>query len=375
MSWGFSDKGFLPKPFDVIAQEIKDDWQSSIKPQLSFAPLSVADQIVSIFAVQVRKLWELEAASWANLDPDAASGRALKILCSYTGTIPLEAKASTVKAEVELAPNSSLPKGSVASVRGNPRARFRTLTDIKNETSANAIILVDMQAQAVGPIDAPVGELTIIETPVAGWLSVKNPAPAMLGRALEGDAQLRERRVKELRAPGFCNYEALRSKLLALPGVRAALIFNDDANHHYEVVVLGGEDEDIAQVIWENKTPGIPTKGEHAIRVRCSQKLDHVVRFSRPEVVPFDMNIQVVVRELFFSDQIDALKQSIVDFASKDLALGEQVVPSRFYAPIFHNSNIVDVKRLDMTSKTLTDRQWAEFAVSRIEIQQTVERK
>ena len=24
--WGFTNKGFLPKPFDVIAQEIKDDW-------------------------------------------------------------------------------------------------------------------------------------------------------------------------------------------------------------------------------------------------------------------------------------------------------------------------------------------------------------
>src|SRR3989338_5902489 len=112
--WGFSDQGFVPKPFDVIEQEIKDDWQRSIKATLRFSPLSLADQIVSVFAVQVRRLWELEAASWANLDPDAASGRALKILCSYTGTIALEPKASTVQAEVELDANVRLPKDSIA---------------------------------------------------------------------------------------------------------------------------------------------------------------------------------------------------------------------------------------------------------------------
>ena len=371
--WGFTNNGFLPKPFEVIAQEIKDDWQNAIKPKLSFAPFSVADQIVSVFAAQVRRLWELEAASWTNLDPDSASGRALKILCSYTGTIPLDAKASTVKAEVELGPNARLPKDSIASVKGDPRARFRTLHEVENKTSATATLTVEMAATELGPIDAPANELSIIETPVAGWLSICNPKPALIGRAPESDERLRERRVKELRAPGFCNYEALRSKLLSLAGVRAALIFNDDDAHHFEVVVLGGDDQEIGQTIWDNKPPGIPTSGSEAITVLCSQRIKYIVRFSRPEVLPFSMDIEIVTREAMTLEQIHALKQSIVDFANKDITLGDQVVASRFYAPLFHLPSIVDVKRLTVTDRLISSRQWAEFAVSRINIRATAE--
>jgi uncharacterized phage protein gp47/JayE len=373
LKWGFTDKGFLPKPFEVIAQEIKDDWQSAITPKLSFAHFSIADQIVSVFAAQVRRLWELEAASWTNLDPDSASGRALKVLCSYTGTIPLEAKASAVKAEVELGPNARLPKDSIASVNGYPRARFRTLADVENNTSAKATLSVDMEATELGAIDAPVNELTVIETPVAGWLSVRNPKAAVVGRSLENDARLRERRVKELRVPGFCNYEALRSKLSSLAGVRAALIFNDDTSHHFEVVVLGGEDREIAQVIWENKPPGIPSRGNESVTVLCSQKNQHIVRFSRPEVIPFSMEVELVTREGLTLEQIEALKQSLVDFANKDITLGSQVVASRFYASLFRMPSVVDVKRLTVTDKPLAPRQWAEFAASRINIQATVE--
>lgn len=371
--WGFTDKGFLPKPFDVIAQEIKDDWQNAIQPKLSFAPFSVADQIVSVFAAQVRSLWELEAAGWTNLNPDSASGRALKILCSYTGTIPLEPKASTVKAEVELAPNARLPKDSIASVNGNPRARFRTLHDVENKTSATATLSVNMEATELGAIDAPINKLTVIETPVAGWLGIRNPRAAVPGRALESDSHLRERRVKELRAPGFCNYEALRSKLLSLPGVRAVLIFNDDSAHNYEVVVLGGNDQEIAQVIWENRPPGIPTRGSESATVLCSQRNKHVLRFSRPEVIPFSLDTELVTKAPLATEEIEALKQSLVDFANKNVSLGDQVVPSRFYAPIFRVPSVVDVKRLTVTDRLLSSRQWAEFAVSRINIQATVE--
>ena len=64
-----------------------------------------------------------------------------------------------------------------------------------------------------------------------------------------------------------------------------------------------------------------------------------------------------------------------VVFANKDITLGSQVVASRFYAPLFHMPSIVDVKRLEVTGQALSSRQWAEFAVSRINIQSTLEKR
>ena len=135
-----------------------------------------------------------------------------------------------MSALVTLGANASLPKGSTASVKGNPAARFKTMHSVKNILPFTQTFPVELEAEKIGEIAAPAGELTVIETPVAGWLSISNPKAAMLGRAAENTAQIRLRRARELRAPGFCTYEALRAKLLMLDGVRAVVVFNDDRN-------------------------------------------------------------------------------------------------------------------------------------------------
>ena len=70
-----------------------------------------------------------------------------------------------------------------------------------------------------------------------------------------------------------------------------------------------------------------------------------------------------------------------MEYANEHIGLGAQVVSTRFYAPLFHNTDVVDVKKLTVREKehteifttTIKPRQWAEFAVSRIQISQQQE--
>lgn len=85
---------------------------------------------------------------------------------------------------------------------------------------------VNFEAQENGPIPVPVGTLTDIVTPLAGWSTLTNSVEGSLGRNVETDAQLRLRRLQSLRLPGRGTVEAIRAQLLAA-GATSALVFEN----------------------------------------------------------------------------------------------------------------------------------------------------
>lgn len=87
---------------------------------------------------------------------------------------------------------------------------------------------VPFLAQTYGPIPVPIGTLTEIVTPIAGWQSVTNFKAGVTGRNVETDAELRIRRANSLRVLGNATVEAIRSRLLQeVPGVSSVTIFEN----------------------------------------------------------------------------------------------------------------------------------------------------
>jgi uncharacterized phage protein gp47/JayE len=83
-------------------------------------------------------------------------------------------------------------------------------------------------AQQYGPVPAPVGTLTDILTPVAGWSSLTNFQAGITGRFAETDAELRLRRQNSLRVLGAATVEAIRARLIQeVPGVTSVLVFEN----------------------------------------------------------------------------------------------------------------------------------------------------
>lgn len=87
---------------------------------------------------------------------------------------------------------------------------------------------VPFQAQTFGPIPVPVGSLTDILTPVAGWQSLTNFKAGVTGRFTETDVELRLRRINSLRLSGAATVEAIIARLLQeVPGVTSVIIFEN----------------------------------------------------------------------------------------------------------------------------------------------------
>lgn len=87
-------------------------------------------------------------------------------------------------------------------------------------------------------IPVPIGSLTNILTPIAGWQSLTNFTAGVIGRNRETDAELRLRRQNSIKIQGYATVEAIRARILQeVPGVTSVLIFENVTMTQSPIVV------------------------------------------------------------------------------------------------------------------------------------------
>lgn len=194
---------------------------------------------------------------------------------------------------------------------------------------------VNLTAVETGPVDAPAFTLSVIDTPVSGLDRVLNPRGAVLGRNRETDAELRLRRANTLTVSGAATVEAIRSRLLDLNGVRNVFIFENETlvtdiegrpGKSFEVVIDGGDDQEIADTIWQVKPAGIQTYGDQTVNVTDSIGITREVSFSRPDPVTIYCSIDLEVDEDLFPENGAALAQSAIVAWGNELGIGGDVI-------------------------------------------------
>ncbi len=180
---------------------------------------------------------------------------------------------------------------------------------------------VDCEGESTGPVSAAAQTLSVIETPVAGFASTRNPEDAILGRNTETDLELRTRRSKTLQVAGAGTVEAIRSRLLNLEGVTDVIVFENDTlvtnpqglpPKSFEAVVRGGDDQEIVDLLWEIKPAGIQTHGALNGTVVDSQGVSRVINYSRPTLVNIYLEVDLVVNSEFPVNGVAASEEALV---------------------------------------------------------------
>lgn len=322
-------QGFKSKSFHDIKKNLEDAFLQEIDPGLRFTPDTIAGVLTGIMANELSKTWESLYELYHSQDPFVATGRALDVLCSLTGTARKKAIPSSARALVRLAGNTTLPKGTLVQVEGNSEAIFQTLLDVKNDSNQEAVLEVDLEAQSPGEIYAPAQKLTKILTPVSGFLGITNTHDAVLGCLDETDEELKLRRFLELRATGSGTLEAIKSHILALESVQAVHI--EEAEHSFTAYVMGGDEALIKKVLLEQKPLGVK-----AI-------------FARPSIVKTSLKITIKVKPMLTDDELKKLKEAILA-ETKKLKLGQEFYPSqKLYPVLFAKGKVLDVIKIELT--------------------------
>lgn len=194
-----------------------------------------------------------------------------------------------------------------------------------------------------GPNAQLANTIQSIQSPVIGWDSVTNPYVAVEGTLLETDSDLRTRYALAKFTDALNTYEAIYAAILKLDGVEQVIIYENETDtalisppvppHSFYPIVLGGNSEEIAQAIWDNKPAGIGTYGSITESVVDRQGVSHDIKFDRPTDLPIYVEITVVTDGDYPADGDGQLKQAIADHINA-LNVGEDVIASRLYTPI-----------------------------------------
>ncbi|HCU24362.1 MAG TPA: hypothetical protein DF383_05030 [Deltaproteobacteria bacterium] len=235
------------------------------------------------------------------------------------------------------------------------------------ETTPGAFpnVAMDMTAISNGPTEARAGTLTIIETVIAGWDSVSNPQDAVLGRNVESDAELRLRRRRSLANPGAATVEAIRARLLQLDEVLACVVYQNITMvtdvfgrppKSFEAVVLGAQDDDIADALWEVAPAGIEMFGSTTVPILDSQGFTQTIKFSRPTPIPIWTEIDLVTTPEFPIDGADAVIENVLAFARENFSIGDDVITVKLVCPIIDVQGVTDITlRIGTAPGPLTD--------------------
>lgn len=201
-------------------------------------------------------------------------------------------------------------------------------------------------ANDTGPLLLPIGKLSEIETPYSGWDAVYNLEAGDTGRNRETDAELRVRRAKSIDLAARNTADSIYSNLSTLDNVRDVLVLQNNATEtdpngippqHLWIIVLGGEDQEIAETIYATIPGGIGMMGNETVSVESAVTGQaYNIKFDRPEVVQayISMNIEITSSD-FPSNGTDQIKDALVAYGAENQRISEPLLYNKLFVPIY----------------------------------------
>jgi hypothetical protein len=194
---------------------------------------------------------------------------------------------------------------------------------VDSDTIATGTHSLNFRSKILGQVETTVGTITNPVTVVLGVTGINNPSGALeIGQNEETDAELRLRRQYSvaIASDGYLN--GLLAAVLNLDGVSDAALYENVTNvvdaygipaHGIWLVVEGGANTDIAQLIYTKKSYGADMRGQVEVEITTASGNILVVKFDRPTAK--DLYIRFDIQPTIAGTVFDILgiKQYIVD--------------------------------------------------------------
>jgi uncharacterized phage protein gp47/JayE len=309
---------------EAIAAELT---AAGVTAEIDWSADVVLGSITSVVAACLGRLGETAQAVYDARSPNNATGAQQDDLCTIVGVSRLDATYSTAAVTLTGTSGTVIPAGAVVS-GGGPDGLARWTLDA-SVTLASGTGSGTVTAQDVGAIVAAIGEIDAITTPVSGWTAVTNAAAAVTGRDIETDAALRLRRQQALRVAGTGSAAAMRSGLIALDFIEAAIVVENTLDVAATVsgvtleprsvgVILWpsslttAQREAVAAVIYRRLPVGIETNGAQSATVTGADGRSKTVRWAYASTLTVNVVATLVLASGYAIGDVDDLVEDAV---------------------------------------------------------------
>lgn len=234
-------------------------------------------QLINIFALAKEDVLNLIVQDYNSKDPDQATGVALDGLCQLCGIYRQGGTYTEVVVTVTTDRGLNLNGVDTAvpfTISDNIGNQFQLIESATLITGANSL---NFRAVDLGFVQILAHTLTTSVDKILGIISVDNATtPYQIGQDQETDAQLRLRRQASTALPAQGFLQSLIAGLNTITGLAEAKVYENntgtiDSNsvpgHSIWVIVDGGSDEDVADMIYRYRNAGCGMKGTTTVLV------------------------------------------------------------------------------------------------------------
>ena len=237
---------------------------------------------------------------------------------------------------------------------------------------------VTFTCQEAGAVSASAGTLTQIITVTAGWDSVTNKKSATVGQLQEGQGAFEARRYASVALNSRSTEAAVYGRVGQISDVLAVYCEQnrgstskkiDDITltpHSIFVSVLGGDDEDVANAIYNSVSAGCDFVGNTEVTITDeSSGAVSTVSFERPSEQKIAVQVTIRKNDLTPSDADTQIQQAVYNnfYGLDDLTIagkpvlrakmGDDIYSSRFYISIL-NVGITEILNIKVSASNTT---------------------
>jgi uncharacterized phage protein gp47/JayE len=225
----------------------------------------------------------------------------------------------------------SLPSPITLQAAGSPAGTYYELT-------------VTATCDSEGAISAGIGDISIIATPTAGWISVENLVTATAGMETETDAALRSRQAVSVSLPSQTMLAGTIAAIASLDNVTRYAVYENPTNsthfgdsgvpfegapvHSITCVVEGGASLDIAEAIYYNRGLGCYMNGDQEVDITDTEYgTVTTVRYYQPVEVPVYINLRIHQLNGYLTGTEDEIKDAVAEYINS-LGIGDTLTLS-----------------------------------------------
>ncbi len=340
-----TDTGLIVPDTAEIYTEVENEFTTAFGSDLDLSSSTPQGRLIEMEALARQGTVGLCALIANQINIDYATGQYLDAIGAFFNVARKGATSTSVLATVAGVAGTIIPAGSLVQTQAGDDFYLENETIIPEQGFTTAYFLSVEQ----GDIPCATGTLTIIIDQTIGWETVNNPVAAIIGSNQESDYDYRKR-IKSARYVGISYIQAIKAQLEQVENLKSSFVYDNVEDdpvvydtitipaHSIVVVADGGADEDVAQAIFSKKSAGsgytaIPNQSVTVEVADGAYGVEYPVTFNRPEVLQFEINIQVRNNNYTGADLETAVQNAILTWANGDvesvdgLKIGQDVSP------------------------------------------------
>jgi len=291
----FDGNGLQVKTQRELVQDLTQDFQDIYGEDINVESNSPDGQMINVFAQCVEDFYQLLSQVYASFDPDQAIGNVLDQRAAINGVqrkagtytyVPVEI---TSDRSVTLAGLDDYSEEDAYTIADNEGNQFVLSATSPISTGVNTL---QFRAKNIGQVEVLPNTITTPVTVILGVTNINNPSGATeIGENEETDAEFRERRKRSVSISSVGYTEGLQAAIENIPDVTKASVFQNRTSttdtfgipgHSVWVIVQGGTNQDIGEVMDAKMAPGIGMKGTQSIVIPQVDGSNETYYFDRP---------------------------------------------------------------------------------------------